>query len=73
MPKLTDDNTVVLTVYSNVSKGFITQQGSHIKSYFREYFKRMDLHLRIDIEIDESVEEKDEEPTHPKELLRLYG
>lgn len=69
VPKLMDEQTIVLTVFSNVSKGFITQQGSNIKSHFREYFNRNDLQLKIDIEIDETVQEEDVEPTHPKELF----
>ena len=69
IPTLTENNTVVLTVYSNVSKGFVTQQGSDIKAYFREYFRRNDLHLKIDVEIDESNDVKDKKFLTPKELF----
>lgn len=68
-PQLKANNTIELTVYSNVARGFIMEQGSEIKAYMREYFKRTDIHLNIEVDITEEVKEKDERYLTPKELF----
>jgi DNA polymerase-3 subunit gamma/tau len=66
-PVLETERNIQLKVYSSVAKGFITEQGTVMKTFFRNYFKQNDIQLSIDLQIDESNLPKEKKYLNPKE------
>jgi hypothetical protein len=68
-PELREGKLIALVTRSSVSRGFIMEQSSRIKSWFRKYFQQKDIQFTVDLDVDED-EDVPKQYLNPKEQFK---
>jgi DNA polymerase-3 subunit gamma/tau len=69
-PSLREGKEITLVTNSSVSRGFIVEQSSLIKTYMRDYFQQSDIQFRVDLVVDESDDQQPKSYLKPEEQFR---